>query len=396
MKRIAFFGPLPPSRTGIADYDDALIPLLRQHFDIDVFAPEPSSVPQTYAPAEFGLRNNSRPYDLSLYQMGNSRFHEYMYNSIFQNPGAVVFHDTCLHHSRADILLKKGMFHEYREELRHVYPEQADRIANAVITFAAGDLLFYQFPLYELLVRSALAAAAHTDHSKETLSVCETPVVKIPHLELPAGAFSKDDLLPGKLVIASFGLATAAKRNNAVLEVLSKLKPQHPELVYLIAGDVEDHAGLNARISALRLQQNVHTTGRLDMNAFLRWMHRADIIVNLRYPSAGEMSGTLIRAMAGSKPVIISRLPHLLEIPEDCVLRVRPDHEHKELMTALNRLVESVNLRQALSEKARHYIETRHSPKQAVNQYLELIDIALQRKTGYRPPMLPLHLRSGT
>src|SRR5688572_3868958 len=142
-------------KTGIADYDEALLPLLRENYEIDVFLPEHPSNQNAFHHAEFFLKQKRRPYDLVLYQMGNQpRFHEYMYGYLYQHPGAVVFHDYCLHHSRADMLLKRNMTEEYREELSAVYPEQASRIANAAVTFSAGDMLFFYYPLFELIVRA--------------------------------------------------------------------------------------------------------------------------------------------------------------------------------------------------------------------------------------------------
>src|SRR6266498_2048885 len=92
MKRIAFFGPLPPLTTGIADYDEALLPLLRKDFEVDVFLERTFPDREGFSHADFFSKNHRNPYDLTLYQLGNSLFHEYMYGYLFQNPGAVIFH----------------------------------------------------------------------------------------------------------------------------------------------------------------------------------------------------------------------------------------------------------------------------------------------------------------
>ena len=42
--RLAFFAPLPPQRTGIADYSAALLPYLAQHAAVDVFVDTPEQV----------------------------------------------------------------------------------------------------------------------------------------------------------------------------------------------------------------------------------------------------------------------------------------------------------------------------------------------------------------
>jgi glycosyltransferase involved in cell wall biosynthesis len=393
--RIAFFGPLPPSNTGIADYDQALLPLLRQDYVVDVFLEHTSPLNEGFSHADFFSMQDRQPYDLTIYQLGNSPFHEYMYGYLFQNPGAVVFHDSCLLHSRSEMLLKRQMTQEYRDELNAVYPEQAEEIANAVIPSAAGDLLFYQFPLFELILRSSLAAGAHTDFAAKQLSLSDTPVLKIPHLELPGALVDKSELLPGKFVIASFGYATTAKRVPVLLEVIAEIRMQRPEVFCLIVGEVEDRAGLQRQIDALSLQDEVIVTGHVEMKDFLGWMGRSDTIVNLRYPSAGEMSGTLIRALASQKPVLISRLQGLHEIPEDAVLRVRPDQEKTDLKNALLALINDRSLRERLSTNARKYIRQRHSPEQVCAQYGKLIHAAVERKRNFHGIKLPAHLKSG-
>jgi glycosyltransferase involved in cell wall biosynthesis len=336
------------------------------------------------------------PYDLALYHMGNQpRFHEYMYGYLFQQPGAVLFHDYCLHHSRADMLLKRNMTEEYRQELQYVYPEQAERIANAAITFAAGDLLFFHYPLFELIVRASLAAGAHTDAAVRKLQICETPVIKIPCLQMEGGTLTDNGIYPGKMILASFGYATRAKRISTILETIAEVRAQHNNLLYVIVGALEDQTGILRQIEALRLEEFVLVTGHVEMPEFLKWMSRADIILNLRYPSAGEMSSTLIRALASGKPVIVSRLLDVQEIPENAVLRVRPDHEQRDLKAVLVALLRDPDLRSRLSTNARKYIEGHHTPQKAREKYQLLIETALERRSNFIVPPLPAHLRSG-
>jgi glycosyltransferase involved in cell wall biosynthesis len=398
MKRIAFFGPLPPLKTGIADYNEALLPWLRKDFEIDVFLPRvnlPGSS-EGFPHGDFFLRQKRNPYDLALYQMGNQpRFHEYMYGYLFQQPGAVLFHDYCLHHSRADMLLKRNMTEEYRQELQYVYPAQAEQIANAAISFAAGDLLFFHYPLFELIVRASLAAGAHTDAAVKKLQICETPVIKIPCLQMEGGTAIETRIYPGKTVLASFGYATQAKRISTILEVIADLRAEHNNLLYVIVGALEDRTGILRQIESLGLKESVLVTGHVEMPEFLKWMSRADIILNLRYPSAGEMSSTLIRALASGKPVVVSRLLDVQEIPENALLRVRPDHEQKDLRSAILALLQDPGLRSRLSANARKYIEENHAPQKAREKYQLLIETALERKSNFIPPQLPAHLRSG-
>ena len=388
MLRIAFFGPMPPANTGIADYDEALLPLLREHYEMDVYTRD--------SHIHFYTRHQQRPYDLNLYQMGNnSLFHKYMWAYAFPFPGATVFHDCCLHHSRAAMLMDRALYKEYREELMAVYPEQAEKIGNAVISFAGANLLFFYFPFFQLLLSSSLAAAAHTDAAVQELRISETPVIKIPHPELPARVRLDRDPFPGRFVIGSFGYATRAKRISSILKAVAHLRNYYPQILYLIAGEIENPRILQSEMEQLGLKDVVHITGYIDNAEFLQWMSRADVIVNLRYPSAGEMSGTLVRALACGKPVLISKIPQLREIPEQAALRIRTTHEQEDIVLAIAKLIEQEPLRTRLGAAARQYVEECHRPAQTVEKYRELIETALQRKTSFRSPKLPDHLKSG-
>lgn len=395
MLKIAFFGPLNPTRSGISDYDEELLPLLRRFYDIDVFIDGTPQADRVFHHSEFYPRHIRRRYDLTLYQMGNSLLHEYMYGYLFQHPGAVIFHDYCLHHSRAKMLLLKGLVDEYLAEVKACYPNN-DRLVQTIHGGLAGDLLLYYYPFVELILRSSYAAGTHTDVAAEKLRGADTPVVKIPmavHVE--EQAHRGEDPFPEKLVIASFGLITPAKRISTVLDVLRELKKYYPQLLYLLVGDVAPEYELQKEIEKFELQGNVQVTGRVDRPTFHGLMARADIIVNLRYPSAGEMSATLLRAMAYGKPVLMTRLRQFQELPAGSVIRIRPnEQEWLDLFHNLWPLIENESLRKRFGDSARNYIEAKHQPQQMLQKYQELIEAALTRKGTFHRPELPFHLRS--
>ncbi|HSP05550.1 MAG TPA: hypothetical protein VLR94_00145, partial [Acidobacteriota bacterium] len=172
--RIAFFGPLNPVPSGISDYDEELLPLLRQRYHVDVFTSDrPANRDGVYPHGVFIAQNRRNPYDLTLYQLGNSLVHEIEYGYLFRYPGAVVFHDYCLHHARAKMLLLKGMNEEYLQEARRVHPEEP-RLGTSVFGGMAGDLLLYYYPFVRLVLESSLAAATHTDYVAEKLRITDT------------------------------------------------------------------------------------------------------------------------------------------------------------------------------------------------------------------------------
>ncbi|OGL48853.1 MAG: hypothetical protein A2161_11170 [Candidatus Schekmanbacteria bacterium RBG_13_48_7] len=86
-----------------------------------------------------------------------------------------------------------------------------------------------------------------------------------------------------------------------------------------------------------------------------------DIIINIRYPSTGETSGSLIKAMGLGKPLIISDLEQYREIAEDACLRVDIDDESgKMLEEAIRKLVKDGNLRSQIGYNAEKHIDQFH------------------------------------
>jgi len=93
-----FYSPLPPARTGVADYAAALLAELRRHGRVEV------------AP---------RRCDVALYHLGNNALHADIYRRALERPGVVVLHDAVLHH----FLLGQLDESAYIEEFVHNYGE---------------------------------------------------------------------------------------------------------------------------------------------------------------------------------------------------------------------------------------------------------------------------------
>src|SRR5437763_14831349 len=77
----------------------------------------------------------------------------------------------------------------------------------------------------------------------------------------------------------------------------------------------------NVNFSAL-LCDGIIFTGYVDDDEFAAYFAAVDRLVNLRYPSAGETSGTLIRAFEAGKPVAVSDYAQFAELPDDCAVKI--------------------------------------------------------------------------
>src|SRR5262245_56547954 len=104
--RLAFFSPLPPTRSGIADYSAALLESLRTLADVDVF----EKAGQPFDPGRF---------DAIIYQVGNNAWHDFVYETALRHPGFVVMHESNLHHLITDITIRRGDWDAYVRECEY-------------------------------------------------------------------------------------------------------------------------------------------------------------------------------------------------------------------------------------------------------------------------------------
>ena len=93
--RVAVFSPLPPAKSGIADYSAALLAPLERCAEVTTFG----QAPTVFQPADF---------DVALYQIGNNPYHAFAYEMALRHPGVVVLHEANLHHLIAELTIRRG------------------------------------------------------------------------------------------------------------------------------------------------------------------------------------------------------------------------------------------------------------------------------------------------
>ena len=93
---------MPPSKSGIADYSEALAGEMKKLTRLTVF--------QSAA----GFQPND--YDVALYHLGNNPWHDFAYETALRQPGVVVMHEANLHHLIADLTIKRGDWDAYLAE----------------------------------------------------------------------------------------------------------------------------------------------------------------------------------------------------------------------------------------------------------------------------------------
>ncbi len=89
-----------------------------------------------------------------------------------------------------------------------------------------------------------------------------------------------------------------------------------PRAHLLLAGAVPEHYDLVTDIARHGLTDCVTLTGYLASDeAFTECIAACDVALNLRWPTAREVSGPWLRCLAAGKPTVIVDLAHLTDMP---------------------------------------------------------------------------------
>jgi glycosyltransferase involved in cell wall biosynthesis len=410
LKRLAFLTPLPPAPTGIADYSVEVLALLAERYALDVFHHQErvETLPFSVYPSEdFLPRHEKRPYDLAVYQMGNSLAHAFLYDLLARVPGLLVLHDLVLHHSRAKMFLaspearayalqpssaelrEKALpsFRLYEEELAYCYPGQAQRLAETHLA-TVGDLLPYAYPLFRIPVEASRLTAAHNHFMVEAIRA-EVPDSDPAWIPMAAQRVSVDrdavaalrrrhGIGPDELVVACFGLLTREKRIETVARAIERASLVLPRLRLLLVGSVPDPGALSRVLIDRGIEGRTVVVGRVPFAELPIYLEAADVVAHLRYPTARETSAALLRVLAQGRPAVVSDLENL-EVPEGSVLRARLTDEEGELTRAVLRLAERNDERARLGQEAARFVEREHSPARCTRGYEAAIEEAISR-----------------
>ncbi len=428
--KLAWFSPFPPVRTGIADCSAELVAALRARgYEID---PYPADTAH-----DFPWTHRQRPYDLIVYQFGNSSHHDYEWAYALRYPGLVVLHDTHLHHARAAFLLREKRAADYRAEFVWSHPEVPAGAAELAIA-GLDSRLFYEWAMVRSLIEASRLVAVHGEGARRLL-IEPTPNATTPNsqsdlservvsIRLGHGQLVRSEerqsarkRVRAKLGIADdavlfgvFGGLTPEKRIPQILAAMRALATHAPSARLLLAGAAAAHYDVQAGIAAQGLQDRVTHLGYLAESDLTQHLAACDVSLNLRWPTARETSGAWLRALAAGVPTIITDLAHLgsvasldprtwtenIEVrgsrtedradpgkrpsPLDprspsavCVAIDILDEDHS-LRLAMRRLAQDATLRERLGRAGQAWWEREHSVQVMVEDYERVVLEALK------------------
>ncbi|MGA2197017.1 MAG: glycosyltransferase [Bryobacteraceae bacterium] len=372
--RAAFFSPLPPARSGIADYSEALIEQLRPLVDLEVFA----RAEDAFDPARF---------DIALYQVGNNQYHDFVYETALRHAGVVVLHESNLHHLIADLTIRRDDWDGYVGECEYNGGAAARAHAERARKLEVGPD-YEGLPMTRRLLEGARGVVVHSRYMEREVRAAgfTGPVAVIPHgAWLPDAdrnawrqKLGLDEITP---LIGIFGYLKPYKRIAESLRAFRRLARLAPQARMILVGEPHAEFPLAATIRSMGLSANVRVLGFAPMEEFVGYLGACDIVLNLRYPTVGESSGTLLRSLGLGKAVMVSDVGSFQEFPEDVCLKVPVGAGEEDLIFEyMNLLVSRPEVAQALGANARDYVARECNWGAVARQYAAFLEAVVEGK----------------
>lgn len=379
--RVAFFSPMPPVKSGIADYSAALASELRHLLSLQIVEQGP------YDPAQF---------QLPLYQIGNNEHHIHAYQTALQHPGVTVLHEANLHHLICDLTIRNNDWDAYVAEAEYNAGPAARSFAERVRRLEVGPD-YEGLPMLRRILDASRAVIVHSRFVEQQVRAAgfEKPIAVIPHgAWLPEtadrmGFRHRLGLNESTPLIGIFGFLKPYKRIRESLRAFRRLLRLIPDAKMILVGEPHPDFPLSSLLSSMQLDEHVRVLGFVPIEDFGGYIEACDVILNLRYPTVGESSGTLLRSLGAAKPVLVSDIGSFTEYPSSAVWKIPVDaSEEDQIFEALNTLIARPEIARTLGMQARHYVAAECSWPKVAASYASFLE-AVHNGTTWPTPSNP-------
>lgn len=367
-RKIAWLSPFPPQRSGIANYSYWLVKELRNAFEIDLYY-------EGEAPCE-ELQNlfKTRPlsaldghrdqYDRVVYHLGNNtEFHTGIYRTAWDFPGTVVLHDYDL-----SGFMRAAFYRSNYELFAQALPNEDDgqsrrrsALLDRLVPRSGNDPMSHA-----IVARSKKVIVHHRWVRKQFDDDKHIEVIPL-FAKLDCIATAEDvrtftrkiGLKDDHFVLACLGFVNLNKLPQLQIEVVQRLRKEGYPVQLIFAGEPSHEVkDLVASVATGELRGNVIFTGFQSELDYFTAIAAADVVINLRNPSMGEGSLTLMHALAAGKPTIVSDANQYREFPDKVCWKLAHDQNETELLFEyLRTLLSEPRVRTAMSANAAAYVE---------------------------------------
>jgi len=366
--KVAYFSPLPPSTSGIADYSALLLPALERLVEVEAVRP--------------GRTRPVADADVALYHVGNDPdAHGWILDALRRRSGVVVLHDFVVHHLMAGATIGRNDGHAYLAAMEREAGAAGRMLGWGVLEGRVPPLWEVrpaEFPLVGEILDRATAVIVHSHYVEALVREhgYEGSLAVIPHPAWPAEQV-EPAAVEGEPLLGCFGHLNENKRIPQLLRAFERFRETQPEARLLLVG--AEGGGFTLRAE---LPEGVVRQPYVEEERLMSLIAACDAVVLLRSPTMGETSGSAIRTLSLGKPLVVSDLGWFAELPDAVALKVPAGPpggtaEEDALVAAFERLADPAVVA-GMGAAAREYVGEEHD----VDRVAELYVAALEQAAG--------------
>jgi len=386
--KLLWGSPLPPTRSGIADYAAELLPHLARRAEVAVLEP-----PDWERPADAAWLSDLQrlPWDVTtppgfvpLLHLGNNPYHLWVVRRLRRFGGVAVLHDTVLGHLLVEEAAADGEWKRFAEELGESHGRAGSALAAARRWGYTGRLDPFLFPARAVYLRNASAVVVHTRVAEgEVAASCPELRVRRVALAVAEPAVGDRQTWRGKLgvsdrelLLAHLGFLTPAKGLDVILHSLAALSLMGVGVRLVVVGEGSEAGSFETAVAAAGLENRVRVWGYASEAELGGILAAADLGLVPRYPTAGETSAAALRFFAAGRPVAVAGYRQFLELPREAAFRIAPGRAGvADLVRVVAGLARDEQMRARASAASRKaWAEGGHEPDLAASALLAAVD----------------------
>jgi glycosyltransferase involved in cell wall biosynthesis len=180
------------------------------------------------------------------------------------------------------------------------------------------------------------------------------------------------------VTVGCFGVVNSSKRIPELLQATAAVRATGADVVLLLVGPTSPGFDLARRRQRLGLSdEGLVREDWVDEARLWSLMASSDVLVNLRHPTMGETSGSVIRGLSLGKPLVVSDTGWFAELPHDVALKIPiNDDEVAVLTAALELLARRRDVREQMGASAAALARSEHDVNRSAERYVAALEEA--------------------
>lgn len=374
--RVHWISPLPPAETDIGHYTARILPELAAETDLTLWTDAPDWDPklETHCPVRRFDPETALPRDFTEAGQGDVVFlnigNSWVYHSGIMRlaqriPSVIVLHDMAIQEMLYDCIRFAGADPAiYAQGMAKWYGEKGATLArNLLEKRIEAPEVGNTAPGFELTMDRAISMLTHTEVAYDAVTAraaLPAYLLDLPFAPSPV-APAAERAADGPLRLVQFGYIGPNRRLEAVLDTLAAVRGEIPFHLDVM-GKIWNTEYIRARIERLGLTRHVTLHGFVKEAALDACLAQAHLVLNLRYPTMGEASGSQLRIWNASAAVVVSDLGWYKSLPDDTVFKIPHEGEAAALTDLLRRVHADRSLGVEIARAGRARLEARHTP----------------------------------